>query len=356
MTKRNKKTVGIIPFLVILGILLGGCAGESSTTRPVQSSATYPSVSSTQSAQLSPDPAQDPSEAPQLSGPSAIGNTVGNIFNGGNVVYQEGWLYYGNFSDNNKLYKISADGSGKTKLTDDQIGYLNAADGWIFYLNMSDYRVYRIRTDGTERTKLNDTDSSIVCIMDGWVYYGGFNGEVYKMKTDGSGATKIDMETTLKFCAADGWIYYRDHVINNICKVRTDGSEYTKLIDGSVFGDLYDVADGWIYYTRKDGLYKMQADGGSKTKLADSNATIIDNLNVYGDWIYFISISSSDRSKLYKMRTDGSEKTKLDDAFCHQINIANDLIYFYACKDAEDLDNLKFYSIHTDGGGKSPVD
>ena len=55
-----------------------------------------------------------------------------------------------------QLLKISlSDTSDVTLLTQDSVDFINIIDNYIYYINYSDNkRLYRIKTDGTERTGL----------------------------------------------------------------------------------------------------------------------------------------------------------------------------------------------------------
>lgn len=48
---------------------------------------------------------------------NTYGNTPGNLANGASVAQQGDWIYYCNGSDNDSVYKVRTDGTGKTKAT-----------------------------------------------------------------------------------------------------------------------------------------------------------------------------------------------------------------------------------------------
>ena len=62
---------------------------------------------------------------------NTIGNTPGNIVNGGYVAQQGDWIYYCNVSLGYTLYKIRTDGSERTKLSDDSSLYINVIGDWV---------------------------------------------------------------------------------------------------------------------------------------------------------------------------------------------------------------------------------
>lgn len=66
---------------------------------------------------------------------------------------QGDYIYYSNYQDGYKLYRLKKDGTENKKLVDEKAFYMNLAGGWIFYLNGLDEnaKVCMVRTDGTFR-------------------------------------------------------------------------------------------------------------------------------------------------------------------------------------------------------------
>lgn len=82
-------------------------------------------------------------------------------------IYKD-WIYYsrGTGAYEKELFKIRVDGSEKTKLCEDMIWEeIEIYDGWIYYINLNDNNcIYRIKTDGTGKMKVsnNGTRSKMV--------------------------------------------------------------------------------------------------------------------------------------------------------------------------------------------------
>jgi hypothetical protein len=281
-----------------------------------------------------------------------IGNTGGNIANGGEAALQGDWIYYSNENDSGKLYKINIDGTGKTKIFNDQVAFINVEGDWIYYTDYSDHaRLCKIKTDGTEKTNLSDF-AMYLNVIDDWIYY-SYNG-LYKIKTDGTGKTKLSSGLIADINVDDDWIYYCNAQESSptkrsgeIYKIKTDGTENTMISDDNAVS--LNVVGDWIYYGNIPDevghgdfgeLYKIKTDGTGKTKLSSES---IGNINVVGDWIYYSN------GKLYKIKTDGTGKTKLnDDSYTSNINVVNDWIYY-------EYYYYGMFRIRTDGSGRSRV-
>ena len=64
---------------------------------------------------------------------------------------QDDWVYFSNYSDYMRLYKIRTDGTDMQKLNDEKSYDISVMGEWIYYVNSEDRKHYKIRTDGTER-------------------------------------------------------------------------------------------------------------------------------------------------------------------------------------------------------------
>jgi len=183
-------------------------------SEPVQSSQPAPASDSSSNPPADKEPAPSgipfqkiidlvkPAEPVEIPVPALIemasalerGNSPGNIINAGLAAKQGDWIYYRS-NDDYRIYKIKTDGSGRTKLNDDESYNLNVVGEWIYYSNGGDgNRIYKIKTDGSGRTKVNNDSSLNLNVVGEWIYYAnqGDGGRIYKIKTDGSGNQIVD--------------------------------------------------------------------------------------------------------------------------------------------------------------------
>jgi|GEM_PF-2559951 len=270
-----------------------------------------------------------------------LGNTFGNINNGGYAAIKGEWIFYQNLNDGSKLYRIKTDGTSCSKLCDDKVAYINITGAWLYYSNIDDdRRIYKIRTDGTNRSKFSDNSYCLGVILAGdWIYYrGSFSSIIYKINIDGSQFQKLGDEKGVFINVADDWVYFIKNR-TELCKIRKDGTGSQKISSGKYIS--INVSGDFIYFRNGDDgdkLYKIQTDGKNRCKLCDDNA---DSINVAGEWIYYAN--KSDGGKIYKIGIDGSGRQKLNDISSCSINIAGAWIYF------QTADQKKLYKMRTDG-------
>ncbi|MGE5614693.1 MAG: stalk domain-containing protein, partial [Bacillota bacterium] len=102
------------------------------------------------------------------------GNTWGNIANCGYVANDDIWQY---FSMQDGIYRFKNDGSAITKLSDKPGAFLNAAGGWLYYLDSGakstdmHLRLYKMKTDGSLNTLLTPDRAYYANLMGEWIYY-----------------------------------------------------------------------------------------------------------------------------------------------------------------------------------------
>jgi len=107
------------------------------------------------------------------------------------------------------------------------------------------------------------------------------------------------------------------------------------FIGGNIAAGGLAAGDGedCIYYRSESdnwSLYKARNDGTQKTKLLDGSNYAPGNINVLNGWIYFSNFR--DDFSIYRVRVDGSEIKKLVDGYCYTLFVAESGIYF-DCRD-----------------------
>ncbi|MBU3209280.1 DUF5050 domain-containing protein [Clostridium algidicarnis] len=285
------------------------------------------------------------------------GNSGGNSNNNGIAVEdKEGYIYYVNNADKEKVYKIGADGGFDRMILEDKAQYLNESGDWIYYSNYNDEgKMYKVKKDGTERQKILDDKSAYINISGEDIYYSNHTngGKLYRIKKDGSdvkvsatntlhgnqvvvdygGVNSISDEVAYINISGD-WIYYSNYSDGHKPYViHKDGTYRGKISD--VWADSSQVVGDWVYLTSGNGtISKVNKSGQGPVIPINGKTTKFEkgyHINVFEDWIYYSN--AEDGGKLYKVSTDGSnKKIKLSDEPVGYINIVGDFIYFTTTK------------------------
>ncbi|MCL2054736.1 MAG: DUF5050 domain-containing protein [Oscillospiraceae bacterium] len=206
--------------------------------------------------------------------PNARGNTNSNTVNGGWVVESDGWIYFamsGNWTNASPehigIYKMRANGSEKTQIIKNENAlFLNIAGEYIYYT------------------------SHIMSEDDRFEDQVGF----YRVNLDGSEKTKLSNDFLVNTIIIGSWIYYNgyneDEKTHNITKMRLNGSEKTTLFELKPQTPIWNIniEGDWIYFIKdwKDGIFKIKTDGSILTPLFESN---YNQLQVVDEKMYIVS-------------------------------------------------------------------
>lgn len=290
-----------------------------------------------------------------------LGNTNANITNAGMSVLVDDWIYFMNYADENKLYRIRPDGTSEEKVSDDKMYFLNYADGWIYYCNGEENNsIYKMKPDGTEHTPLVNTLAQNILVSDGWIYYISHSDatpsefrRILKVRTDGSEGQKVNAQETSAFNIHEDRIYYVSSSDQTLHRIQVDGGEDTRISDTAV--STFCVLGDRIYYLdpteEKKQLWSMGLDGSEAVKLTEEKVAAF---NPSGEWIYYGCVLDEDGTmQLKKMKLDGSEATVLNEDAPVIINVHGDMLVYLSVRMTDSFDfQIQETILRTDGTGR----
>jgi len=121
------------------------------------------------------------------------------------------------------------------------------------------------------------------------------------------------------------------------------------------------IQDDFIYYSSLDGLFRMRIDSNKVTKLDDGD---IKNINVVGEWIYYVKSTDDNTSSgiithfdLYRMTINGNKKDIIIKN-AHNVNIVDDRIFYisgYGLTGKSEINNNKSLIVSDLSGNNKKV-
>ena len=279
-----------------------------------------------------------------------LGNTNGNLRQGGEMAYEGDWMYY---SLDGSIYKSKLDGSEKTILytmgnedEEAEIKYINVHGKWVYFSgkNSETGGLYKIKTDGSKIMRLvSDTDINEVYIIGDKIYY----NRVYTLSCDGDGSDKERICTVRptgeQFNISGDYMYWTekdesDPIIYRweytVCRKKLDGTDEQVVVEDKV-SDLL-VEDEWMYYySNSFGVGKARLDGTEQQglNLLDEYWYVYE-FNIKGEWIYYTTRRDEEKVSIYKIKTDGTERQKMftveNEHDIGKIYVLGDWLYFYS--------------------------
>lgn len=190
---------------------------------------------------------------------------------------------------------------------------------------------------------------------------------IYDLKTDGQYLYFI-IKPSMDYMSA-----VSKDSLYKIGKMSFDGKEVDWY---DVVASSYTIDDGYIYYFNNgytsdgdsysfnfenSGLYKMKLDGSGKelmyndfeTESDTKNQLYFYNLNdmkVYGDYLYFANYSSQGENKVCRIKRNGSdfETVSKNSAYSLSFDTENNKLYYVGRSDTTGLAKRKCYEISLD--------
>jgi Tol biopolymer transport system component len=289
------------------------------------------------------------------------GNTTGNIINQGLVTRDGDWIYYSApvieyisgtpISESfpfPQLRRVRRDGRGSSERLFAEPPLrpyaINVVGDWLYF--RTNYDIRRMHKDGISSEILfrfeGSTNGLLLYIENDWLFFNyrmatdtGTENRIYRMPTDGGMHERISNINATSFNVSDGWIFYSNRDEDYaIYRIRTDGTEPTRLNDDEIRGSII-VDEGWIYYSNHYNgvlrsepygdiaIYKMRIDGTERQRITHDVTSGI--FNVFDGWIYF---SHDSRDGIYRMRTDGTDLQRIGEGVGFDINVIDEWVYF----------------------------
>lgn len=270
-----------------------------------------------------------------------VGNTAGNLNNGGLFCETEGKVYFSNAYDNGTLYRMNPDGTDIERMLAAKAKFICADGNYIYYYQQSASGKaglgYILSTSGMFRgdrnlknvESLSDSVIYDMQLVDNHVYYTttGDNGpEFRKVKIDKSEDKLLDLFPINPSCAANGVIYYNGLDTNHYLYAMDPNSNASSVVwEGNLWDPIYD--NGYIYYMDVENDYRL-----CRYSLANEQVEIlthdrIDCYNVGGGYIYY-QTNSDTAPALKKMNVDGSNAEIVAAGNYTAINMTSRYVYF----------------------------
>ena len=282
--------------------------------------------------------------------PDTIGNTAGNLYNGGLFAEEDGIIYFSNPYDSRKLYSYDTSSGLCKKLAAGSASFINAAGGYIYYYSDSASShaglgyvrkgrgIYRLKTSKNENIMLADTTTDGMILTGDTLVYTAFtegakddgNADVglYGLDTNGGDPALLLKGHPGVGSVNNGLLYYscmqESGHLNSLNPLTGASTEISSL---RMF--LPDSDGSKIYFLDADDDYHLKA-----FSVADGSVSVIaaercDTFNRYGNIIYYQTAgrNSSDYA-LKRIFTDGTGMETVRNGVHKNISIAAGYVFF----------------------------
>lgn len=271
-----------------------------------------------------------------------VGNTAGNLNNGGYFCQSEDQVFFSNPYDDGCLYRMTADEQSIQKLNNAPAMFLNAGGNYLYYFQQNassasdlgfivhNAGLYRCKKDGSSVFCLDRTLCQIVSLVDNNLYYQNAVAGAQTLQLARIGTDKENPAITHEYlvnpaCARNGIIYY--------CGTQSD--HYLYAYDTQTGEDTL-VAEHSMWFPTLQGntIYFMDVDHGYRLACYDLTTgefralteDRIDCFNVSDFYIYY-QRNNKETPALMRMQKDGSDPEVIAEGIFCDINLTSDYLY-----------------------------
>ncbi len=287
----------------------------------------------------------------ELNSPLAVGNTAGNVYNGGMFCELNGKVYFVDTANGSVMYSMNVDESGAKQLTTSNVKNILAYGNYLYYYMDSSkgvtgnglehyanqYGIFRADLDGKNQVGLTREYTGTMQLCGNYIYYQVPNGNdatINKVKIDKSEDPTIVMQDHIvPACYENGSLYYagfsKDLAIHAINTQADD--EDTIVLEGYYYMPI--LQDGYMYYLKADANYclcRANMTTGVEEILTTDR---VDTYNLDGTHIYYAT--SVDQQALMMMNMDGTDQRILFNGICNSLNLTSQYLYFMIYGDEE---------------------
>lgn len=291
-----------------------------------------------------------------------VGNTAGNLYNGGLFCVQDGKIFFSNDAEDGSLYVMNSDCSNIKKVHNDKAVYINADENYVYYVRANNTKennvgafvmffntgVYRINRNGSNLKAISGDPGAYLTLKGNTLYFQRYNVDsglyLYQYQIDGTAERLLYKDAVVPAIVKDNSLFYVGKSEDtNINIMDLSSFTYHTAFEGSFAYPIF--LDNYIYYIDMvDGyhLYRMNQDGSNPTLLVKERCSTY-NITNTGKYLYY-QIDDGTNSGICRLSLETFEAETLMAGNYKQINVTDNYVFF------KDFDNTNTYVVAAEGG------
>ncbi len=272
-----------------------------------------------------------------------IGNTAGNLYNGGYFCEDsDGRVFFSNSYDNGALYVMNADETNVEKLSANMVKSINTGGDYLYYY-MSDSSastglgfvrrvigVYRSDKDGSDLETLSRDPAGTLLLVDNHLYVqsvpdsGGIH--LLKISIDGEEETVLSTDKIYPASVYNGRIYYNDNANSHFLYQWDTYTDATAVVVKYNMWNPIRQGD-YVYFMDILENYRLCRYSISEDTIEVLSSDRVDTFNVTDSYVYYQK-SSDTQPGLIRISLDGSEEVMIAEGVYNNINTTSRYVYF----------------------------
>lgn len=275
--------------------------------------------------------------------PGTVGNTAGNLNNGGLFCEYYGTVYFSNTGDSGNLYAMDPDETNVRKLGDMKVRNILAGGSFLYYFQTGTtsstefgfshlpgmHTFNRCRLDGSDSVSITADVVVMGQLVDNYLYLLTTSNSAtsfYKIKIDQTDKVELADYDINPACAQNSVIYYSGTNTNHFLYALDTATDVPREFwRGNLW---YPALEGdYVYYLDVAGGYRLCRYSISQNTIQILTEDRVDCYNLSGGYIYYQKNSATE-PQLKCMRTDGSEVQIVAEGNYTNINMTSRYVYF----------------------------
>lgn len=290
-----------------------------------------------------------------------VGNTAGNIYNGGLFCEQDDKIYFSNDADDGSLYVMNSDCTNIKKVYDDKAVFINADENYIYYVRANNTRenqvgafmmfyntgVFRINQNGKNLKLFTGNPGAYLMLFGNNIYFQRYDVGVglylYKYQIDAKLERLLVEDAVIPAAFIDNSLIYNGYSMDhNINSMNLKSFTSHAKIEGNYYYPIF-IGD-YIYYLNLDkkyNIYRMNSDGSDPIPVIKDRVSTYNITNDGKYLIYQVDDGKHNRICRYNLETL-TDETLMKGNY-KQIHVTDNYVFF------KDFDNTNTYIINSDG-------
>lgn len=277
-----------------------------------------------------------------------VGNTAGNLNNGGFFCEYNGTVYFYNSQVGGGLFSMNPDESNMQRLNSLKVGNILAGGDYLYYFQQgasgeSTSDLWQLRgVHSFDRCRLNGSNAISLTtdvvvtgqLVNNYLYLltsANSGISFYKMKIDHSDQVELADYIINPACVENGIIYYTGMESNHyLYTLNTATDVSSERWHGNIYNPV--LSGDYVYYMEPENNYRLCRYSFSQDLIEILTNDRVDCFNVGGGYIYYQKNSVSE-PQLICMASDGSNPQVIAEGNYTHINITSRYVYFQAFGD-----------------------
>lgn len=284
---------------------------------------------------------------PKALSDDAVGNTGGNLLNGGLFREDGDRIFFSNLNDEGNLYVMKNDCTDFKKLSDDKASYINTSGDYVVYARKNYEKkdnkggfsvfmnsgIFRTGKSSNAVKMLYGEDVLMMVLAGNYVYYTGtaegVNGNCLKrIKINKSDETSLSDENIMPMSVQDKTLYYtgvaKDH---NIYAMNLDTKSVKTIYKGNCAFPV--VQDSYIYFLDLNNNYaltRINLDGSAPVTLVKKRLSTY-NISPSAKYLYY-QVDDTKNNRICRYNTETKKEETILKGNYNSIHVTSNYVFF----------------------------